>query len=794
MGRLLALVGALIVAALIGWTLLRPSPPQPASAPPGAFSAERAMADIAVIAREPHPIGSAANDRVRDYLVSRMTALGLSPQVRPGVGVQASRWAANLLVGGRVDNIVGVLPGRDRSAPAVALMAHYDSVPASPGAADDAAGVATALEAVRAIQAGGTPARDVMVVITDGEEAGLLGANAFFRRDPLAKRVGFLVNMEARGSSGRVQMFQTGPQSGEAIGLLQKNARRPQASSLSTFIYERMPNDTDFSESRKAGVAGLNFAFAGRQFDYHSPTSTPALQDHRVLQDMGDQVLALARAAATAPALPKPAPDLVYNQLFGDVILAYPPLAGWLLLLATAGLIAVGVRRARRIDPFPWLDVARGAGAALFATLGVAAVEHFARRCTGVAMGYFEQRFLLAQNERWETAAFLMGLGFLVWAAAELARGRRNVAIVPLVAGIASSAFGGFDKVGLILGVAAGLVGLVSYGRPVTRPGAWSGVLILGLVLSVGVQAYAPAAAATFAWPLLLAAVGGAATAMATRRGYRSLVMLALLAAIGCGWLAGVAHAGFISLDMAELLALSAFLAALLVWPLAQPEEGAPPARLAGPALLAAGFVVLLAVRINTPWDARHPQVSYVAYKIDQDAGRAWRVSRAADRSAWSDQVLKADGGAVTQIEDWTLPGKMDAAPAAFLTEPAPEMTLTKQPDGTLRLHAVPPPGARRFSLLLKPDTAAAVTAMAGVPVDTRLKPGGDLRVRWEGARGPLELVIRPGGPGRLEVRYVAVTERWPAGAKPLPPRPKDLMPFDTSDSTLVTGTRRFAW
>src|SRR5437899_5379122 len=182
MGRLLALIGALFAAALIAWAGERTPAPAPANAPATAFSANRAMADIAGMASIPHPVGSAANHAARDYLVGRMAALGLDPQVRPGAGLELPKQAPNRLLGGFVENIVGVLPGRDRSLPAVALMAHYDSVPGSTGASDDAAGVASALEVVRAIKARGVPARDVVVLITDGEEAGLLGADAFFRR------------------------------------------------------------------------------------------------------------------------------------------------------------------------------------------------------------------------------------------------------------------------------------------------------------------------------------------------------------------------------------------------------------------------------------------------------------------------------------------------------------------------------------------------------------------------------------------------------------------------------------
>jgi hypothetical protein len=54
--------------------------------------------------------------------------------------------------------------------------------------------------------------------------------------------------------------------------------------------------------------------------------------------------------------------------------------------------------------------------------------------------------------------------------------------------------------------------------------------------------------------------------------------------------------------------------------------------------------------------------------------------------------------------------------------------------------------------------------------------------------------MIRPGGPGKMQVGYVAKLERWPAGAAPLPKRPAAVMAFDTSDSTSVVGRRNFSW
>src|SRR3954454_20353828 len=58
--------------------------PQPlgTDAPQNQFSAERAFAHVEVIAKEPHPAGSAANARVREYIEARLENLGLTVQTQ----------------------------------------------------------------------------------------------------------------------------------------------------------------------------------------------------------------------------------------------------------------------------------------------------------------------------------------------------------------------------------------------------------------------------------------------------------------------------------------------------------------------------------------------------------------------------------------------------------------------------------------------------------------------------------------------------------------------------------------
>lgn len=115
-------------------------------------------------------MGSAAGAEVRRYLVRQLKALGLRPEVRRATVKRASEAGVVLA---RVHNIHARIPGSaSLSTGHVVLLAHYDSVAGSPGAADDAAGVAAVLEVAGALIAGAGPRNDVDIVLTDGEEAG----------------------------------------------------------------------------------------------------------------------------------------------------------------------------------------------------------------------------------------------------------------------------------------------------------------------------------------------------------------------------------------------------------------------------------------------------------------------------------------------------------------------------------------------------------------------------------------------------------------------------------------------
>lgn len=100
-------------------------------------------------------------------------------------------------------------------------------MPAGPGASDDGAAVATVLEIARILAARPASRHPVVLLITDGEEAGLLGAFLFVREHPLAKQVRAAVNLDARGTSGPSLMFETGPRTAGSCTCTRRQSRVP---------------------------------------------------------------------------------------------------------------------------------------------------------------------------------------------------------------------------------------------------------------------------------------------------------------------------------------------------------------------------------------------------------------------------------------------------------------------------------------------------------------------------------------------------------------------------------------
>lgn len=288
---LMAIMAALFAALLLKAAALG-LPEVRAGGGPEDFDTGRAIERLARILGDerPHPVDSEANDAVRERLIAEIEALGYAPEVRDDFSC-LPRWGRVLCA--RVRNVVF------RSGPegggAVMVASHYDSVPAGPGAADDGIGVAVSLELASLIAAA-PPERPVVFLITDGEEAGLLGAASFVRNDPWAKDIAAAINLEARGVRGPAQMFETSMPNARDIDALAAGASRPFSNSMMTDIYRLLPNDTDVSMFLPEGYDILNFALTEGDAFYHTPLDNLAALDPKSVQHMGDQALGALKA------------------------------------------------------------------------------------------------------------------------------------------------------------------------------------------------------------------------------------------------------------------------------------------------------------------------------------------------------------------------------------------------------------------------------------------------------------------------------------------------------------------
>lgn len=361
-------IAALALAGFAAHGAASPPDARPIDADPTRFSAARAGATLARILGDeaPHPVGSAAHAAVLERLLGELRAIGVEPSVQDAL--VAGRGG----IVTRVRNVVATIPGAN-GGPSIALAAHHDSVAAGPGASDDGAGVAAAIECVRAVRAGAPLAHTLVLLITDGEEVDLSGAVAFVRRHPLASDVRAVVNLEARGTEGLAYLFQTGPGTGAALARFASLAERPATTSIAALVYEKLPNDTDLSVFLDAGWTGLNFAFIGGFRRYHTPRDDLAHLDAGSLQHMGDGALAGLRALdAQDLAVPHAERgERVWHDVLGRFVIGWP--RGWsapFALVALAGLLLAARRTARAAGTGSIGEMAWGAVAA---ALGIVA-------------------------------------------------------------------------------------------------------------------------------------------------------------------------------------------------------------------------------------------------------------------------------------------------------------------------------------------------------------------------------------------------------------------------------------
>ena len=307
-----------VLAALLAYGLF--TQPRPRNSETEGFSSARVVKDIEVMSKEPHSVAQPeARARVREYLVQRLHELGADT-------VRILKYDS--LVGPKnrhveytfdAHNIVAEFAPEHAQADSVAelmFVAHYDSRYShifardtvwSYGAADDGYGVGVILETVsQLLKERENWSQGVKVLFTDAEEPGMIGMTAMWDNDRQEfDNVGLMVNVEARGPWGPALLFEACPGNEKLVDLYASTADYPYTYSLTTVVYNFMPNFTDFTIV-KDSIPGLNFSTIADVNRYHTHLDNFSNISEKSIQHYGAQILPLAR-------------EYVMNQQYSDV-------------------------------------------------------------------------------------------------------------------------------------------------------------------------------------------------------------------------------------------------------------------------------------------------------------------------------------------------------------------------------------------------------------------------------------------------------------------------------------------
>lgn len=747
--RLATALGLVALSALCIWYSNKTPSVVPADAA-DRFSAERAFGHVQQLAQRPHPPGTPDHARVREYVLAELRRIGLVPEVQTTTGV-GTRYA----VAGRVHNVLARIPGTSPGGPAVLLMAHYDGVWAGPSTADDAAATAALLDVARLLKAE-RHTHDVILLIADGEEAGLLGAAAFAREHPWSKDVAVTLNFEARGVHGVSRMFETGPGNLDVARELRK-VPGVRATSLSVTVYRLLPNDTDLSEMAVLEKPAMNFAFIGGVQRYHTSEDDPAHLSMGSLQHHGEQMLALARAFANGP-LPRPQTgDAAFFDFPLVGLIVYP--IGWSLAIALVVLVVV-----------------------------IAAIVLGGKR-----------------EERWGRGVAIGAATFVAVLIVALAL---NLGLSFGVSRLHAGSIGGAPEWSAMYAAAYALVciAVVLAGWSLARRFAAAVALQLGglavlAAITVALAAKVAGVSFLFAWPLLFASI--AALLAAAGRAVASRIAAWIAAAVALIMLAPTIHAMVVvalGLDQTGTALLS-ILAVIALWQVALLLDAFGDRRSWRPALVAgaAALVVLLAGALTVRTNARHPAGSTFAYVIDSDSLRGWLAgsgTTAGVRHWVRTEFSNADPSRAAGMNPpaWLLRSfearRITPAPVGAFV--APTVTLLSDsttPAGrvvTLRVR----PDTGTLSVSLSADSGIAAAAVDGRAIDrSRYRArsarwtleyvaptdsGFTLRLQLAGATAPMLTVLarRPGIP-----QLTGLT---------VPARPAGLLPIQAGDQSIV--------
>ncbi len=372
------------------------------------FSTDRALKHVKAVSQKPHAVGFPAHEEVRKYIIAELEKMGLTTSTQEGYslgdGTKLSK-VKNILAriegGNEVEGFTeeGSIGESDRNTgrenygdtdvesdgntsvnadrKTLLLLSHYDSnLHSSLGASDAGSGVATILESVRAfLSHGKKPKNDIIILISDAEELGLIGAQFFVDKHPWAKDVGLVLNFEARGSGGPSYAFIETNRGNQNLlrEFIAANPEYPMANSLYYSIYKLLPNDTDLTVFREnRDIDGFNFAFIDDHYDYHTTLDSYERLDKNTLAHQGSYLMPLLHHFGDA--------DLNHLKSQNDFVYFNMPFFGMVSY------------------PFEWIWPMFGLAAILFIVLIIYGFRKQVLQTRGILAGFLPLLISLAIN------------------------------------------------------------------------------------------------------------------------------------------------------------------------------------------------------------------------------------------------------------------------------------------------------------------------------------------------------------------------------------------------------------
>ncbi|KAK2917034.1 hypothetical protein Q8A67_001408 [Cirrhinus molitorella] len=304
----------------------------------------------------PRTVGSPENEITTvNYLLDQIAQIRNESKTGPHsitVDVQRPTSCFGYLCYDRVTNIAVKFEPQTSAQHFMLANCHFDSVPNSPGASDDAVSCSVMLEVLHSLVNLSSPLKHGIIFLFNGaEETFLQGSHGFITQHPWAQQVRAFVNLEASGVGGKELVFQTGPNNPWLIQAYVQAAVHPFATVVGQEIFQSglIPSDTDFRIFRDYGnIPGIDLAFIDNGYLYHTKYDTPDRIHNDSILRAGDNILSVLKHLVMSEELADSSKyrngNMVFFDILGLTMVAYSAHAGTIInyTVAIAALIYLG--------------------------------------------------------------------------------------------------------------------------------------------------------------------------------------------------------------------------------------------------------------------------------------------------------------------------------------------------------------------------------------------------------------------------------------------------------------------